>query len=282
MFNKKKFKKYSFFTLVFTILTILWGAWVRISVSGDGCGNHWPLCKQSFLPDDSFALIEWLHRLTSGLCLLFILVLWILSFKIYPKKHLLRKLSSLSFLLILIEALIGAVLVLGNLVGLNESYFRVSVLAFHLINSLILVASLTLCWQASLWDKIKVKTPPFYFLLAFPILALTGNIASLAGVLFPTESLSQALALDFLPTAHITLKLRPLHPLFATLFLIILGVFTFSEKTLKSIAIFTLFAFLFGFATLVSLSPLWMKLSHLLIAYILWISLVRISFEKNY
>ncbi len=281
MLNKKNFKKYSLFTLVFTVLTILWGAWVRISVSGNGCGNDWPLCKQSFLPDDIFSLIEWIHRLTSGLSLLFILVLFVITFKIYPKNHFLRKLASLSFLLIIIEALIGALLVLGNLVGLNESYFRVFVLAFHLINSLILVASLTLCWKTSLWNKFKIKKPQFYFLLIFPILALTGNIASLAGVLFPTESLSQSLTLDFLPTAHITLKLRPLHPLFAILFLIVLGVFTSSIKKLRHIFFFTLFTVLFGFATLISLSPVWMKLSHLLIAYTLWISLVSISFTNS-
>ena len=281
MFTKNQFKKYSLFTLIFTILTILWGAWVRISVSGDGCGNNWPLCKQSFLPDDIFSMIEWLHRLTSALSFLFVLGLFFLAFKIYPKKHLLRKLTSLSFLLIIVEISIGALLVLNNFVGLNKSYFRVFVLSLHLINSLALVATLTLCWKSSLWDKIKTKAPQFYFLFAFPVLALTGNIASLAGVLFPTESLSQSLALDFLPTAHITLKLRPLHPLLAMLFLIFVGTLSFSVKKLKYITFFTLFTVLFGFATLINLSPVWMKISHLLIAYTLWMSLVYISFEKD-
>ena len=108
----------------------------------------------------------------------------------------------------------------------------------------------------------------------FPLLALTGNIASLAGQLFPSLSLSQALVLDFLPSAHISLKLRPFHPLLAVGFVLVLSWLSFSIKNLRAVTIASLIVACFGFATLVSLSPLWMKMGHLILAYGLWIFLV--------
>ena len=120
--------------------------------------------------------------------------------------------------LIIVEALIGAVLVLASLTGMDSSFFRVVTLAFHLINSLTLIAALTLCWQSALSEKMVIKKPHIYFVYVFPFLALTGSIASLAGTLFPSESLIQAFLLDFLPESHITLKLRPLHPFLAVIF----------------------------------------------------------------
>ena len=253
---------------------------MRLSLSGDGCGTSWPLCNEKILPENTKALIEWIHRGTSGLSLIFILILFVLAIKIYPKKHIVRKFATASFVLILIEALIGAFLVLSGFVGLSRSEARVPVLAFHLINSLLLVGALCLCWRASLWNHLKIKKPHIYFVLAFPLLALTGNIASLAGQLFPSLSLAQALVLDFLPSSHISLKLRPFHPLLAVLFLIILSTLSFSFKNLKFLALASLAVALFGFATLISLSPLWMKIGHLILAYGLWILFVCFSVKQ--
>ena len=274
MNSKIFFKKYSLFTLIFTLGVILWGAWVRLSHSGEGCGSNWPLCKGSVLPENTMAsFIEWFHRFTSGLSLLFIIGLFILSLKIYPKKHLVRKLASFALIFILIEALIGAVLVLSSLVGSNSSHLRVGVFIFHLLNSLFLIITLTLCWKGSFSHQIKWKKPLVYFLITFPLLILTGGIASLAGTLFSAKSLNEAYLMDWLPSSHITLKLRPLHPLFAGLFVIFFGVLARPYKTYKRTFYFIIFAVLFGITTLLLLSPLGMKLIHLLIAYALGIIL---------
>ena len=287
--NPSFFKKYSLFTLVFTLLTIFWGAWVRLSFSGDGCGRSWPLCENQIFPENVKALIEWLHRLSSGLSLVFILFLFVITFKIYPKNHGVRFFSSTSLVLILIEALIGAVLVLTGLVGANEETVRVLVLAIHSVNSLLLVGALSLCYKMSLWEKrgekitenLKLEKPLIYFICFFPLLALTGNIASLAGQLFPSLSLVSALILDLLPSSHISLKIRPLHPLLAICFLLGLGFFSFSKKSLLVPLLAVLGMVLFGFATLIFLSPLWMKLTHLVLAYSLWIFLLSASVKKN-
>jgi heme A synthase len=48
-----------------TIGLIVFGAVVRVTDSGLGCGNHWPSCNGTFFPplDNITAWIEWLHRL---------------------------------------------------------------------------------------------------------------------------------------------------------------------------------------------------------------------------
>lgn len=283
-----KFRHYSLFTLIFTLLTIFWGAWVRLSFSGDGCGNSWPLCEGHIFPENIKALIEWLHRLSSGLSLIFIFILFAIALKLYPKNHGIRKFSGYSFVLICIEAVIGAFLVLSGLVGDSTETLRVLVLAVHSVNSLFLAGALTLCYKMSLWEKKEDKTaesltfkkPLIYFVCLFPLLALTGNIASLAGQLFPSESLSSALALDLLPSSHISLKIRSLHPLLAVSFLLGFGFFAFFKKYLLVPALAVLAVVLFGFATLVLLSPLWMKITHLILAYGLWIILLNFSVQK--
>jgi len=44
------FAKAAWGVLAYSILVILWGAYVRISFSGDGCGDHWPLCHGEVIP----------------------------------------------------------------------------------------------------------------------------------------------------------------------------------------------------------------------------------------
>lgn len=264
------------------MLTILWGAWVRISHSGDGCGNNWPLCNQTLLPQNVTAFIEWFHRLTSGLTFLLVLALLILSFKIYPPKHIVRKLALFSFLFIFIEACIGAVLVLNQLVGFNQSSLRVFVLIIHFINSLLLVGALTLCFKATLLKKIELKKYYIYLILFFLAIGLTGNIASLAGSLFPTQNLWQAFLLDFAETSHITVKLRPFHPFLAVTFLVLLMSLVYQGyKKLQKVAWLASLTVLVGVITLALLSPVGLKILHLLMAYLVWIALVQSSFKSN-
>lgn len=270
------FKKCSFFSLVFTLGVILWGAWVRFSHSGDGCGRSWPLCKGQMTPDSLAAFIEWIHRVTSGFSLLIVFGLMAASFRIYPGRHIVRKLALSAAVFILIEALIGAILVLASLTGTDSSLFRMAILAFHLINSLILIAALTLCWKGAFSEKMIIQKPSIYFVAAFLILALTGSIASLAGTLFPSESLFEAFLLDFLPESHITLKLRPLHPLFAIAFFLFLTAFLKNKKEIFLCALIAVFS---GLAALFLLSPVYMKLSHLFVAYVFWIALVSNAFQ---
>lgn len=53
---------------VVTTLLIVLGGWVRITGSGMGCGDHWPLCNGRLIPslEDPATFIEWAHRLVAA------------------------------------------------------------------------------------------------------------------------------------------------------------------------------------------------------------------------
>ena len=64
-----RFAKYSWIVLVYNLVVILWGAYVRATGSGAGCGSHWPLCNGEVIPraPEVETLVEFTHRLSSGL-----------------------------------------------------------------------------------------------------------------------------------------------------------------------------------------------------------------------
>ena len=76
--SDRTFSRWAWLTLAWNVVVILWGAWVRASGSGAGCGSHWPLCNGEVLPTDPKVetLIEFTHRLSSGVALVLVVVLW--------------------------------------------------------------------------------------------------------------------------------------------------------------------------------------------------------------
>lgn len=288
--------------IFYTLLVILWGAWVRISFSGDGCGTSWPLCDGQVIPSEMSqkTFNEYFHRFTSGLYGILVLILWFISKKLYPKVHPVRKYANLSLIFTISEALLGAKLVLFGLVADNDSPFRAVIMAAHLINSLALVAFITLTaefarspqWTQIPRPKLHIanwnfsKLTTWLLVLCFLALGTTGAVAALSTTLFPSESLLQGLLDDFAPNSHYLLKLRGIHPIMGTL----LGAsfFTFgywiylnseqSHKLFRKRALIFAFtsltAVLVGLITLLTLSPVPLKFTHLLLTHSLWISLV--------
>ena len=65
----RRFAQLAWAAAACTYLLIILGAIVRITGSGMGCGDHWPLCNGRLLPplDDLGTLIEWNHRLAAAL-----------------------------------------------------------------------------------------------------------------------------------------------------------------------------------------------------------------------
>jgi cytochrome c oxidase assembly protein subunit 15 len=285
------FRNLTMFAIFYAIVIILWGAFVRISGSGDGCGKHWPLCHGVLLPQGDVAYqlqtwIEFLHRAKSGLFGFLIFGLWIFSFRLFPKGHLARKAATFMFVFTVIEALLGALLVLKGYVDNDESLGRVASQGFHLANTLLLLGSM-----AALWTWSRFINPAFSFsyraliiigLLGFFLIGVSGSVASLSNTLFPSQSLSEALQKDIADGSHFILKFRIFHPLLALTIsaLILYLIVSIRNQMQKRTLIATILpwvvigALIFGAATLLMLSPLWMKLTHLLIADILWISIV--------
>lgn len=148
----RRFARYAWGVLGLTVLVILWGGFVRATGSGAGCGDHWPLCNGEVVPRDAGAatLIEFAHRITSGLAMLAVLALLVWAFRAYPKGHRVRTAATYSAVLMVLEALIGAGLVLFELVAYNVSVARGYWMAAHLFNTFLLLAALTLtAWFAS-------------------------------------------------------------------------------------------------------------------------------------
>src|SRR5919202_103315 len=119
----RRFASYAWFVTALTLAVILWGAFVRASKSGDGCGAHWPLCNGSVVPDPQSAktLVEFAHRATSGVAFLLVVGLCVWAFRAFKRGHAVRWAAGLSGLLIVTESLIGAGLVLLRRVGGNAS-----------------------------------------------------------------------------------------------------------------------------------------------------------------
>src|SRR5688572_20705484 len=101
-----RFARYSWFTLAYNIAVILWGAFVRASGSGAGCGSHWPLCNGEVLPRAPRidTVIELTHRVTSGIALLLVVGLVVMAFRRRPRGHPARGAAVATMILMLTEA----------------------------------------------------------------------------------------------------------------------------------------------------------------------------------
>ncbi|MFZ4405129.1 MAG: COX15/CtaA family protein, partial [Pseudobdellovibrionaceae bacterium] len=228
---------------VYTLLVILWGAWVRISHSGDGCGDTWPLCHGKLIPEAERGKtwVEYGHRLMSGIYGLVVFYIFYQGRRFFAGQAFIRKSLSAILILTITEALLGAKLVLFGLVSSNDSLFRLFAMTLHQVNSLLLsgaviVAALAVQavvdLQKNTDDSLKIPIHPdtigsdkndkfsflqrrSFFLVLFIIIAVTGAWASLSGTLFPSLSLLQGLQMDLAAQAHPILRLRMAHPLMA-------------------------------------------------------------------
>lgn len=267
----------------YTLLVILWGAWVRISHSGDGCGDSWPLCQGQLIPDAETGKtwVEYSHRAMSGIYGLVVFWLWWL-FRKHPD-HLVRRAAHFSFFFTITEALLGAKLVIFGLVSDNQTWGRTLVMSLHQINSLALSGSCFVWAYAYGRKHLAFRARALLSVILFSVIAVTGAWASLSMTLFPTQELWEGLMKDFAPDSHHLLRLRILHPLTALLggggMAVYLWMKSFEESADRRLhfetALFVLGAILFGLATLFFLAPVWMKLTHLAVAHLLWAALLR-------
>ena len=143
--------RYCRFLLAYNLAVIVWGAYVRASGSGAGCGSHWPSCNGEVVPlrPSAATLVEYSHRVSSGLVLVLVAALVVWAFRAAPKGHPVRRGAVLSLIFTLSEAAVGAGLVLFKLVAHDESLARALAISTHLLNTLLLLAALTLAAYAA-------------------------------------------------------------------------------------------------------------------------------------
>jgi heme A synthase len=277
--------------LAWNVAVILWGALVRATGSGAGCGAHWPLCNGEILPRAPAlaTLIEFTHRATSGVALLAVLFLALRVFREKPSGHPARTAAGASLLFILSEAAVGAGLVLFRLVADNESVARALFMAVHLMNTFVLLACLTLTahWcSAEGRPRFTSRAWPLALAaVALLLVGASGAVAALGDTLYPSRSILGGLAADVSPTAHFLVRLRVAHPLLALLGALAVGLAVASvlraEPSLRrsawSLAGLVLLQLVIGLANVALLAPVWMQLVHLLLADLVWIALVLMA-----
>jgi heme a synthase len=141
-----RFAAFSWATLVYMLGVVLWGAFVRATGSGAGCGDHWPMCNGMVVPREPelATLIEFTHRATSGVALILVLVMYVWARHAHPAGHRVRRGAAASSALIIVEALLGAGLVVFQLVADNDSAFRAVSMGLHLLNTFLLIGAITL------------------------------------------------------------------------------------------------------------------------------------------
>lgn len=282
--------------LGWTILVILWGAVVRATGSGAGCGSHWPTCNGVVLPEmqATETIIEFVHRAMSGVVLLMVLGIILWGFRIYPKGHIIRKGLVATGAVFILEALLGAGLVLLELVGDNDSAHRAIAVALHLLNTFILLAILSMtAWWVSGGSPITFKNKsswPLLFglgLAGVALIGMTGAVTALGDTLFPPATLAEGLEQDSDPNAHFLIRLRILHPIIA----ILVGTYSlmvirrvlghFQHPGIRKLALalggMILLQWTAGLVNVLLLAPIWMQLLHLLLADILWLIYVFLA-----
>lgn len=289
----KRFERYVWIVLGYTIIVILWGAFVRATGSGAGCGNHWPLCNGEVIPRAPLleTIIEISHRLTSGILLILIVGLTFFSFRLYPKGHIVRRGGVLTLVLVIIEALFGAALVLLELVAHNASLTRGFSTSLHLVNTLVLVAAITL---TGMWAR-GIAAPDFkgrgrmltwviIGVMMTLLLGASGGIAALGDTLFPVTTFAEGLAQDVDMTANVLLRLRVLHPVIAIATGIVMVVVSQIIAQMNPVAgtrqasrvLLAAYVGQLGLGTInmVLLAPIPIQLLHLLLADVIWIAFV--------
>jgi len=287
-----RFGRYAWAVLGYTLAVIVWGALVRATGSGAGCGNHWPLCTP---PTTTAAtVIEFTHRAMTGIDGIAILALAVLAFRVYPPGHAARLGATLSAVFLVTESLIGAALVKLEHVAQNASVGRIYSLSCHLVNTLTLIACLALtAWWAGGRPRPRLSGKAFAaavsVLAAVIVLGISGAIAALADTLFPAHSLAEALSHDFDPAASIFLRLRIWHPPIAVLVSAAVAWYALSgtrtdaagPRHANVVLGFVAAQIAAGLLNLFLLAPIAMQLLHLLLADLLWIALVLLCAART-
>jgi len=270
------------------VLVVLWGAFVRTSGSGDGCGAHWPLCNGDFFPHHPrlATIIEFTHRSMTGILTALVAVLAAWVFWKRPSGDRCRRAVIWVVILLITEALLGAVLVLGGYVEANASNARVAMQCIHFTNTMLLLAALTItAWWTN--HTAKLTTSPHRSLALVTIIATiltgaTGAVAALADTLFPSPTLLAGLLADFSPTAPLLIHMRWIHPAAALLAFACVALLCWRIRNRLAAIVASLLGlqFVLGIADVLLLAPQWMQILHLLGADLFWIVLVILASES--
>lgn len=293
-------RRFAWTVLAYNVAVIVWGAAVRATGSGAGCGEHWPLCNGTLVQHHPAVatLIELAHRATSGVDLVCVLALVGWTFFAVPRKHLARAWVMAVVVLTLNEAFLGALLVLLGHTARDMSPARAVYLGLHLTNTLLLLGALALSAHflsrpaATMRGSVRLRRPGLALtgLAATLIVGVTGSLAALGDTLYPAHNLLTAIAQDFsgngVGGSSWLLRIRWVHPaisLIAGAFILWLVVSAVRSDAASArplaiaVALLLGVQYVLGVTDVTLLAPTWMQMMHLLGADLLWITLVLLS-----
>lgn len=294
MRSARHFSTFAWATLIVNVFVVLWGAVVRATGSGAGCGAHWPTCDGEIVPglQSSAQWIEYTHRLSSGLALLMVIAMLIWAFMAYERDHPVRKGSVASMFFMILESLVGAALVLFGWVEADDSMARVYIMGIHLTNTLLLLGALFLTAYWSSGGKVFTFRGQGALgwlygvgILAALFLVVTGAIIALGDSLF----LQIGLTPDQSPVLAGILTLRIYHPITS----IIVGLYWILiaryatrvrpsaavHKAATTLIVIILLTWTAGFINNWLHAPVTMQVIHLLLADLFWLGIVWLSAE---
>ena len=287
--------RFAWAALYWNVAVVLWGAYVRATGSGAGCGNRWPLCNGDVVGASASGqtIVEFTHRITSVISLLVVTGLVVWCWRVTKKGDWARYSAVLAAVFLANEALLGAALVLLKLVGNDQSAGRILFLCLHFGNTLLLLAtlSLTAAWLSNgsrsftLISKWRAVGSIGLGLLATMVIGITGAVAALADTLYPATSLPSSLAQDFSSRTPTLSRVRLLHPAVATIAACYVLWVVWRSSTGRNrfsrsaIALITLLFMqvVIGMTNVLFLAPVWLQIAHLFVADALWILLVLAS-----
>ncbi len=189
---------------------------------------------------------------------------------------------------VIFEAIIGAVIVLFEWVGLNSSLPRIIAVPIHLVNTFGLLGSYAILYKILEDDLQEVKSifNKNFILIStlFLLSGATGSIAALADVLFPSASFVEGFLADFDKTSEVLTRLRILHPIISSTLSVVLYVYStrINKKfgiNVKLLKTFVIVAVFLGVLNVLSNIVLPLSILHLAIADFLWISYIYVSID---
>jgi cytochrome c oxidase assembly protein subunit 15 len=285
---------YAWGVVAYNVLVILWGAVVRATGSGAGCGDNWPLCNGDFFPYHPrlATIIEFTHRSMTGVATFLVIGLVVWAFYATRRGHRARRAAVASVILLFTEALLGAALVLGKFVGDNISTARVVMQSIHFTNTLLFLGSLALTawWLGDAPDSLDMRSgihgvnrslawPAWISILATIVVGATGAVAALADTLFPSTSLMAGFASDFAANSPLLVRMRWLHPAASVIAFccVIWLVMKLRSRLAWVVAALLGLQIVLGIADVLLLAPTWIQMVHLLGADLYWIALVCLA-----
>lgn len=282
--NDRRFTRFAVVTLLYNLGVVLYGAVVRATGSGAGCGSHWPTCGGDIVPFSGSAerFIEFGHRASSGVALLLVAILVVWAVRTRMTGDPVRWAAIASGILIVNEALIGAALVLFEWVADDASVGRAVSITVHLVNTFLLLAALTLtAWWSSGrrvpagWAESLTRRHVVLGAAGLILVGAAGAITALGDTLFPPD--------ETIGAGNFLVGLRWIHPILAVgvaaylLYLSrVLAVPGWMRSALASLVVIQIAA---GLINVALAAPVWMQVFHLLLADGIWILFVVTASE---